>query len=452
MDYLDNLNDIPMQAKICLYGAGDYGISLFRLIEKKRSDVEVVCFVDGFKTADTCGLKTITPQELLGVEYDFVVIASHLFEKSISENLRALGVAKFVGLNTLFNSKYAKTDYYNAAPDYADDVLYAFYDFSVSPYGFDFIFFLYLAEIERQKLGVSKIHPVLVPAPTDMLIQDDGTNFEEGMSSRLRYANTNNWWYRNIIVPTTWLLESCNQLTVCNSRDEAWDIFTRAKSIYPGEYSPHHPVQGYSDSLVVAGFGETEAEDMPSLKATPMALQFVEQWVDNNVGGRKLIPITLREAPFSMNQDKNSNIAEWVAFAQQLNPDQYYPVFVRDTSMALETLPDELSDCVVFPEAPWNLDIRMGLYQLGYLNMFVGNGPGMLCLLNRENRALMFQRPGSGNVKATDQLKIAGVAEGDHYPNLGKFQRILFAEKDNADIIRQEFDAMCERIETEAAQ
>ncbi len=448
MRYLDNLSQFPEHAKVCLYGAGDFGISLYRLLEKDRPDVTVVCFVDSFKTTETIGLKTLVPDALLDVEYDFIVIASHHFEDSIAETLDGLGIDKYCRLNPIFNSKYANVDYYKSAKSYGDDVLYAFYDFTVSPYGFDIIFFMYLAEIERRRLGVSKLHPVLVPGVSDMLIQEGGAHFEEGMSNRIKYPFKNTWWYRNIIVPTTYLVPSCNQLTICNSREEAWDIFERAKHVYPATYSPHHPVQGSAHSLVVSKFASTPAHAMPSFTATPMALEYVGHWIDVHLKGRKLVTITLRESPYKHGHDKNSDVDEWVRFARGLDPEIYFPVFVRDTSVALGGVPKSLAGVEIFEEGPWNLEIRMALYQQSYLNLFVGNGPGMLCILNRQNRVLMFPRPESGTMKAKDQFKAAGAEEGEYFPNLPPYQKFVDAQTDKAEVIREKFNALCQVIET----
>ena len=41
---MNSLNDFEPNDRICIYGAGEIGISLMKLIEMSRPDVTIVCF------------------------------------------------------------------------------------------------------------------------------------------------------------------------------------------------------------------------------------------------------------------------------------------------------------------------------------------------------------------------------------------------------------------------
>jgi hypothetical protein len=79
---------------------------------------------------------------------------------------------------------------------------------------------------------------------------------------------------------------------------------------------------------------------------------------------------------------RNSNLPAWVAFARGLDASRYCPVFVPDTNETIEGLPNELRDFRVFPEAAWNVPLRMALYERAFINLGVNNGPMGLAWLN----------------------------------------------------------------------
>jgi FkbM family methyltransferase len=93
IDFINSLKQIPRKCRVGLYGAGDGG-SLFKaLLEQKRPDIEIVCFVDDHKTGTRSGLKIVRPAEALsgeGVDYLLVtsafwpMIRQRIYESRIS--------------------------------------------------------------------------------------------------------------------------------------------------------------------------------------------------------------------------------------------------------------------------------------------------------------------------------------------------------------------------------
>jgi hypothetical protein len=109
-------------------------------------------------------------------------------------------------------------------------------------------------------------------------------------------------------------------------------------------------------------------EQIPKIRAPEKALKEVRR----ALRGTRPVTITLRETehhPF-----RNSNIGEWVLFAEWLKERGEYVIFVRDTRFADESLPGQ----AVMPDASKHLHVRVALYQEAKCNMFVSNGPAML--------------------------------------------------------------------------
>jgi hypothetical protein len=447
MQVLNTIDDLPQDISICLYGAGDYGISLYRLLNKKRHDINVVCFIDSYRNNDVCGLQTINPDDLNNIEYDYVIITSHAFQAEISKILEEKEITSYYTLNPIFNSHYAvpiKT--VQGLRPTRGQTLYAFYDLAVSLTGFDYTFFLFQAETTRIQKGYQFLHPVIVPPPHDNLLEN-GTNFEQGMSVRTdaRYSMKNDWQIRNIIIPCSWLVSSCRQVTRCGSREEAEVLFkTCAPNFYPNLYSPHHPVTGFSHKGIVNALRE-QTQIASTFESSEEAQIFIKSWLEAHTDNKLVITITLRESNIKIGLDKNSSIEEWVAFADSLDTDVFRPVFIKDTEMALTCKDDRLKNHIVFTEIPWNMELRMALYELSHINMFVGNGPAWLCLLNSKTRCIMFSKPNAGHVSIKDQFSNAGVDDIADYPYLSPYHKIIFSN-DDFKTLKKEFEYLCELI------
>ena len=312
------------------------------------------------------------------------------------------------------------------------DVLYAFYDLAVSPVTFDIVHFLVLAELEREKAGCSSLHTIIVPGP------NEGFSMKEIPFD----IEDKRWRLRNILVPCCWLIPSCKQATVCTSREEARAFqASLVKHSFPKQYSVRVPWKISLSQLVEA----SKRDVIPTIQATPSASRFVSTWIQAHAAERKVITITLRECSYE--QDRNSNLKDWEAFARSLDPAIYYPVVTRDTETALNPLPRDLNGLTVFPEIAWNVELRTALYELSYLNMLVNNGPAMLCILNKRTRYLEFKMiTPSGGATREEDFRRMGLEPGSQWRWATPFQRLVW-EDDGLEVIQEAFKEMCDMIE-----
>lgn len=85
---ITRLSEIPVNVRVALFGAGAGGAYLAESIKRKRSDVEIVCFVDSSRTGHLDGIKIVSPDDVLKIsaELDAVIIAS-FYSKEILESL-----------------------------------------------------------------------------------------------------------------------------------------------------------------------------------------------------------------------------------------------------------------------------------------------------------------------------------------------------------------------------
>lgn len=326
---------------------------------------------------------------------------------------------------------------YGAAALGREDRLYAFYDLEVSPVSFDFVGFLTMAEVERKALGLESIHVVIVPGKE---------GFRQGDSRPLEQLELR---LKNIVLPMARFLPSNVNLTVCAGREEArlLEAFT-ARRIFPYGYRVAEPKSCYMCGEMVRL--HKEGHHLPSLRAPADARGFIAQWLRDVARDRKVVTITLRES--SLEPARNSLLAEWVRFAKGLDPEVYLPVFIRDTEASLKPVPRALQGLTLFPEIPWNLDLRLALYELSFLNLGTNNGPFGMTDLCPQVRYLMFKVIVSGGIVTSLRFhEEQGVSVGESLPFSGPFQKWVW-EDDRYPAIQREFEAMAARLEVHDAE
>ncbi len=325
------------------------------------------------------------------------------------------------------------------------DVLYAFYDLTVSPATFDIVNFVVLAELERKEVGCNSLHVVFVPGPNQGFRANDLETYRQlgGVDCDI---DSMRWRLRNILLPCCWLIPSCRQVTVCTSREEAQAFrASLVRHIFPKGYTVRFPKESHSLRRLVATTSQRVV--LPTIQATPQARRFVSDWIQSRTDGRKVITITLRECSYE--RDRNSNFKAWGAFARSLDSSIYCSVVIRDTEAAFKPLASELYGLTVFPEASWNIELRAALYELSYLNMSVGTGPAVLCIYNRRARYLIFKMlTPACRVDSARHFRSEGLEPGSQLKHATPFQRLVW-EDDGLEVIQKEFREMCDRIERE---
>ena len=322
-------------------------------------------------------------------------------------------------------------------------VLYAFYDFAISPVTFDLVQFLVLAESERQRVNCNSLHIVFVPGPNDGFSPVEISVYRK-LGQDDCDIDSMRWRLRNIMLPLCWLIPSCRGITICTSLEEAQIMQTSvAQYIFPRGYSVQFPKENYSlfelSKRNVSGY----------IQATSQARRFVSEWVDQrDIGKRKIITITLRWCLYQ--RERNSNMKAWNKFIQNLDLTIYYPVIVRDTWTAFKPLPLEFENFCIFEEACWNMELRIALYELCYLNLSVNCGPIVLCIFDSRTRYLLFRRINLSQINMPRFFRSEGLEVDSQYKHATSFQRVVWKD-DTYPIIQEEFEEMCKRIEKREA-
>jgi hypothetical protein len=317
-----------------------------------------------------------------------------------------------------------------------DDLLYAFYDLEVSNETFDVVTFLGAADAARQQHGCSALHLVIVPATTGDGFVDDFFKLYDTPEKR--------WRLRHILQPAASLLPACVGVSVCPSRRHATMLSRNlCEPRFPTEYTPSLPINSSSwaeiNSANAAGLSPN------AIRASEVAKNHVERWLSSRACDRKVLVITLRECHYT--PERNSNLAAWGRFLHALDQRVYALVILRDLATAVDPPPAEFPDCLYFPEAVWNLELRAALYERAYLNLTINNGPSMLLYLNPLCRYLSFKLVTSSCAPTTPEyFKRVGLPIGSQPAVATDFQRLVWQDDEEA-TLHQEFQSMVGIIE-----
>lgn len=311
-------------------------------------------------------------------------------------------------------------------------VLTVFYEFSFCPPTFDAMAFFMGAEMERRKKNCTSISVVFFTKCTEKNLQQLPSG-DQGWFD---------WRFDHVVLPAMRLFHFITSYNISTSKWKCFKKLGVSWNIYP--YNPLIPIKQDFMKIQRKTLQILKTAKKPwGIRAKSAALNFIDDWINQTCKDKNLIVITLRNSP--NHPKRNSNVTEWGKFAKSCDLSLYSIVFVLDTDTALKGIPKELEHFTFFDAACWNLDMRMALYQRAYLNLFTSGGPPFLCILNNQCRYLYFKIIADEPTARTSDIAAQGFLVGHTPPWASPFQKWVW-EEDSFEIIKREFDKMCEVI------
>jgi hypothetical protein len=308
------------------------------------------------------------------------------------------------------------------APAWSDDALQFFYDLAASPVTFDFASYLAAAEVERRQRKLGWMNVIFVLGPIAG-VRRELPDYEAAIDVAARLARL-----RNILVPMLAFLPSVKSYAVCGTREQAEAIVAADRNkVYPSDYRVYLPRQPAKKDI----FEHARAglSIWPMLRATDAGKRFVADFLARQAKGRKAVVVTLRNYDYS--PERNSRNADWIAFANSLDPAVFLPIFVHDTETSMREPPADFGQHVVCHAASWSLEIRMALYEAAWLNMALMHGPMELCWYNEQARYLLFMTVGTtAAVNSEASLITNGHRLGIDLEFAKPYQRIVWKRDD----------------------
>ena len=272
-----------------------------------------------------------------------------------------------------------------------------FYDFSCSPYSFDFAVFLMAA----QSAGCEEI--ILVPGKR-MVKGPDGKPYE------FQKCTPGEQEYRlNGIIKGL-----CPKAIECRTREEAKELWH--EDCFPQGYTVERPIQAHTIAAIL--------KQMKIMPITPNA-EALERATADGWNDPKMVVITIRDS--HIKSGRNSTIEEWIKAADWMKSIGLVPVFVPDTEHP-DYVFGEHQSC---PKAALDVQYRLAIYEKAYLNVGVNNGPMALNMFSR--RPMLYFRPVThGYYESTAEFwRKCGVPIRSQMPWFSICQRIVWEGTDD---------------------
>lgn len=416
-------------SNVIVYGTG---ASARFFIKHYRSKYNIVAVADDSNQEKSFeSIEIVNSTVAKSIPHDAIIVASWAIE-AICSRLSSFGFE----LDKVYwfqhhKNKIVSQDHYEASSKFScpekSEILYAFYDLNVSYATFDILAFICQADISRERLGCKSVHFVIVSAE-----QNDFNEAYKGIVNIEEHA----WRKRQMLIQSAALLPTCSGYTMTSCREEARELAASTSNIFPSDYDVDHPEQQWEFNFL---FDLTRMGiETSRLRATSQSINYVNQYLQkNNPQSKKVITITLRE--YDVKCKRNSNIKEWIKFVEYLDFDEYFPVIVPDTEKYFDT---ELWQGIahVFSDVCFNVELRMALYELSYLNMGVNNGPLHLCAMSPECRYLMFKLIVNDYPHASEESFIKrGFSIGGSFPGAKPNQKFVW-EDDSFEVLKFHFE------------
>lgn len=321
------------------------------------------------------------------------------------------------------------------------NVLYAFYDFQVTPCTYDCVHFIsLLLEAAKQK-DSSDIRVIFVPEERDNLLGTVPAYYDQ---------SDKDWRFRQIVLPAVLSLVPNCEVIVCKSRESAQDEIDRldGANIYPPGYSVAKPLPRYFHGLFVG----SQPTAFHRLQASPRALEHIDRWKAEHAQAGELITITLRQCDYCL--DRNSNLQAWGALARELAQSGYQVAIIPDTSKALTESElrahFEHPKVEIFDTASFHFELRHALYESSFLNLITNNGPASLLYLSKRAKFLYFKVISNGPHAANLQEMAAKARfrPGRHWPQ-SQANQLFIWEDDRLPTLKRSFATYLRHIQAD---
>jgi len=315
------------------------------------------------------------------------------------------------------------------------------YDLQTSPFAFDFITFLAICDAHRLDQGCDGLNVLIIPGKGTGF---EGADFKKYHEEQFPIEHAQ-WRFMNVFMPALGLVPGLHGITICTSRDHGREIMKNFDGpIFPEGYDIEDPPEVYWTDFEASMLANLGLE-YPGFRAPPEALGFIDRWIEQNAGGKRVVSMTLREGLHG--SVKNSDTEAWVKFAQSLDPNKFYPVFIPDMVRSFDGERDDLGGFPVFTDPTSNILIRMALYERSYISMFTSCGPISICFYNGAVRYLIFKTSPPYHKQPLPWAVIMGLDPKNNGNRVATPYQKRFAEGETFESLTEEFEKLSKRIE-----
>ena len=180
------------------------------------------------------------------------------------------------------------------------------------------------------------------------------------------------WRIDNLLLPLSNYLPAKEVIYSKNDNDYK-KLISSSNFIFPFTYKKFLP-SGLTDLDYKVLFNE---EDLEFIKPKVLAQEYLKNLLKNkNKNNKRILTINLRKMKYL--NERNSNEKEWFKVADLLDKN-FFIIIVPDNDDDDTTI---FNKFYISREAQWNIDMRVALYSISSMNLFVNSGPCSLCIFS----------------------------------------------------------------------
>ncbi len=319
-----------------------------------------------------------------------------------------------------------------------NSVLHAVYDLSCNLPCFDVCNFVVLAEMERIKQKKQFIHFIILP--------DRSSGYDHFGIRKFHSEEDYQWRVDKIVKSMMACLPSTLSISELPYREAIANLLDPQCCCFPEQAKNLTDAHPFNTRLLRSFYDKQANTSLSVLKAPQNAQHLVNQYLDKELNGRKLITITLRE--YQHQTKRNSRINDWGKFLATLDLGKYYPLIVRDFYTSTETTPTELSAYDQFLPASIDFTVRLALYEKAYINMGVSTGPTYTISFLKSARSIVFQMLDEDNpATSSETTKRSGIEIGKNFFFNDNPNQLTIWADDTYENLVHAFSSLTQRIE-----
>lgn len=316
--------------------------------------------------------------------------------------------------------------------------IYAFIDLQTTRSNFDIIGYLaYLRTLEI--VNKKKINIVILPDndPKNVKLSYHKENYKDNFFMKLRH--------NNITLKCLKLIENFEpNVFIMSNRQEAEKIYSLPKSKkIPENISRYGSVQpeNYYKALIKI---YNKKKIVAKVVAQEAYIKLVKQYLKKKkIENKKIITITLRNS--SYRKFRNANVSVWQKVYNHFSKKGYYLIIINDfENSCFDINPNKKLN--TYNYANLDIDTRLALYELAYLNISTGLGSGLLLQFSKYCKFIDFCIYTQETAKMTKQITSYDISKSEHFPWYNKFQKFIGVKNHNAKNIIKEINLLIQKI------
>ena len=243
---------------------------------------------------------------------------------------------------------------------------YFVWDLRVAPITFDFLWGIAIAKCYLKKFKLNKLHVIVVFDKEE--IRQEEEDYENSVDLSMRY-----WRINNLIISVCSMVKDIDFSIL--TKYEANKIIKNQKRL-PTNYYINFPTYIQNKDYKIL---HDSQYDLDIIEVNDASVKYCKKWLFRKHNKDKLITISLRDYKFL--KFRNSKLSEWKKIYLKLKSLKFNVIIIPD-SEGISDLEKYFSVDDIFLESKYNNQLRLGIYKIAIVNLFVNGGMSTPCLFS----------------------------------------------------------------------